>query len=276
MLIGERRQKIVEMVDKNGSMTVEKLSNIFKVSKITIRADLKTLENSGRLVRTHGGALKLTDEVYDLPLAVKETKYREEKFLIGNAAVDLIQDRETIILDSGSTTMEIAKKIGGKSFSSLTVITNALNIAMELAHKPNIQIVMLGGTLRNMSYSMVGPLAEEILVQFNADRLFLGVDGFDITYGLSTPDILEARLNKRMIDVSEKIILVSDSSKFGRRSMSFIASPDLVDLVITDSNISSEYLEEFKKKNIEVITVSVKNTTVPDNKNFQFNGKKNI
>jgi DeoR family transcriptional regulator, aga operon transcriptional repressor len=255
MLIGERQRKIVDLVNNRGSVTVEELSKAFSVSKITIRSDLQALEDHGRLVRTHGGALKLSDEMYDLPIAVKETKHREEKFLIGKAALDLIKDGETIILDSGSTTMEIAKQIVEKAFTSLTIITNALNIAMELAHQSNIQVVMLGGTMRKMSYSMVGPLAEETLAQFYADRLFLGVDGFDIGYGLSTPDILEARLNRKMIQVATTIILVTDSSKFGRKSLSFIAKPEEIDVLITDSNIPGDITNSLRQKNVEVITV---------------------
>jgi DeoR family transcriptional regulator, aga operon transcriptional repressor len=255
MLIGERHRRIVTLIQKKGSITVDRLSKNFDVSKITIRADLKTLEAKGLLVRTHGGALNVSNEMIDLPVAVKETKHHEEKYLIGKSAINLIKDGQTIILDSGSTTLEIAKQIVEKPISSLTVLTNALTIATELAHQPKIQVVMLGGFLRKLSYSLVGPVAEETLEQFYADILFLGVDGFDIGYGLSTPDILEARLNRKMIKYSQKVVLVSDSSKFGKRSLSFIAGSDELDCVITDSKISPDVVNSLRNTGIEVIIV---------------------
>lgn len=257
MLIGERQREIINIVNKKGSVTVDELSKRFKVSHITIRSDLQALHEEGKIIRTHGGALKITGAPYDLPISVKETKHQEEKYLIGKAAVELVRDGETIIIDSGSTTVELAKQIVEKPFRSLTVITNALNVAMVLSHQSNIQVVMLGGTLRKMSYSMVGPLAEETLSQLYADTLFLGVDGFDTEYGLSTPDILEARLNRKMIEVSKKVILLTDSSKFGRRSLSFIAKPEAIDAVVTDSNVPKQIAQSLRSSNVEIITVDV-------------------
>jgi DeoR family transcriptional regulator, aga operon transcriptional repressor len=255
MLIGERQRKIVDLVKDKRSITVGELSKRFRVSKITIRSDLKVLEAKGRLVRTHGGALILTDEKHDLPFEVKETRNREEKFLIGKAAADLINDGQTIILDSGTTTMEIARHIKDKSFSFLTVITNALNIAMEISRVPNLQVIMISGTMRKTLYSFVGPLAEDVLNQFNADCLFLAVDGVDIRNGMSTPDILEARYKKKMIDVSKRVILVADSSKFGKRNLSFIAPIEKADIFITDSKIRNSDLEELKNRGVEMIIV---------------------
>jgi DeoR family transcriptional regulator, aga operon transcriptional repressor len=265
MLIGERQREIINIVNKKGSVTVDELSKKFNVSQITIRSDLQLLYEEGKIIRTHGGALKITGAPYDLPIYVKETKHQEEKYLIGKAAVDLVQDGETIIIDSGSTTAELAKQIVKKQFKSLTVITNALNIAMVLSHQSNIQVVMLGGTLRKMSYSMVGPLAEETLSQFFTDRLFLGVDGFDTEYGLSTPDILEARLNRKMIEVSKKVVLLTDSSKFGRRSLSFIAKPEAIDVVVTDSNVPDQIVKSLKNSNVEMITVDVEGKWIERN-----------
>jgi len=246
-------------------VTVDELSKNFNVSQITIRSDLQLLHEDGKIIRTHGGALKISGSSFDLPLSVKETRHHEEKYLIGKAALELIKDGETIIIDSGSTTVELAKQIVEKPFKSLTVITNALNVAMVLSHQSHIQVVMLGGTLRKMSYSMVGPLAEETLGQLYADRLFLGVDGFDIDYGLTTPDILEARLNRKMIEVSKDIILLTDSSKFGRRSLSFIANLDMINIVVTDSNVPSQIFQSLKNMNIGIISVNVDGKWVKKN-----------
>ena len=140
------------------------------------------------------------------------------------------RENETVMLDSGTTTAEVTRHIKFLKLKSLTVITNALNIAMELANLPHVRVIMIGGILRHMSYSLVGPHAEQTLRGLNADRLFLGVDGLDPEIGLSTPDVLEAQLNAMMIRVSREVIVVADSSKFERRSLSVIFAASLIGL----------------------------------------------
>jgi DeoR family transcriptional regulator of aga operon len=159
------------------------------------------------------------------------------------------------MMDSGTTTAEIARQIKFLKLKSLTVITNALNIAMELANLPHVRVIMIGGILRQMSYSLVGPHAEHTLRGLNADRLFLGVDGLDPDIGLSTPDVLEAQLNAIMIRVSRDVIVVADSSKFRRRSLSVIATLERVHKVITDDRASREMVDALKAQNVEVIVV---------------------
>jgi DeoR family transcriptional regulator, aga operon transcriptional repressor len=158
-------------------------------------------------------------------------------------------------MDSGTTTAEIARQIKFLKLKSLTVITNALNIAMELANLPHVRVIMIGGILRQMSYSLVGPHAEHTLRGLNADRLFLGVDGLDPDIGLSTPDVLEAQLNAIMIRVSRDVIVVADSSKFRRRSLSVIATLDRVHKVITDDRASREMVDALKAQNVQVVVV---------------------
>ncbi|WP_394849242.1 DeoR/GlpR family DNA-binding transcription regulator [Pendulispora brunnea] len=253
MLVEERRRKILQMLDEQGSVMVEELSERFSVSTVTIRADLASLERTGRLVRSHGGAVK--PQVYDMPLGVKETLHRREKGRIGQAAAKMIRDGETVLLDSGTSTAAIAREVKALPLRALTVITNALNIAMELAGLRHIRVIMLGGMLREMSYSLVGPHAEQILERFHVDRLFLGVDGVDPEVGLTTPDVLEAKLNALMIRVSRQVVVVADSSKFGRRSLSKIADLDAVHKVITDRKISADMVRALKAANIEVVIV---------------------
>jgi len=253
MLVEERRRKILQMLEEQGSVMVEELSERFSVSTVTIRADLASLERTGRLVRSHGGAVK--PQVYDMPLGVKETLHRREKSRIGQAAARMIRDGETVLLDSGTSTAAIAREVKALPLRALTVITNALNIAMELAGLRHVRVIMLGGMLREMSYSLVGPHAEQILERFHVDRLFLGVDGVDPEVGLTTPDVLEAKLNALMIRVSRQVIVVADSSKFGRRSLSKISDLDAVHKVVTDRKISAEMVRALKAANIDVIIV---------------------
>jgi DeoR family transcriptional regulator of aga operon len=167
----------------------------------------------------------------------------------------MLRDGETVMLDSGTTTAEVARQIRFLRLKSLSVITNALNIAMELAGLPHVRLIMIGGILRQMSYSLCGPAAEHALRSLHADRLFLAVDGLDPEIGLMTPDVLEAQLNTVMIQVSREVVVVADSSKFQRRSLSVIAKLDAVHKVITDSGASPEVLAALRARNVEVIVV---------------------
>src|SRR6187455_1792369 len=255
LLVEERRRKILDLVEKQARVTVEELVSRFGVSAVTVRGDLDALSQSGAVVRSHGGALKRVGALQDVPINVKETLHHGEKVRIGHAAAQLIRDNEIVMLDSGTTTAEVARHIKFLKLKSLTVITNALNIAMELANLPHLRVIMIGGILRQMSYSLVGPHAEHTLKGLNADRLFLGVDGLDPEIGLSTPDVLEAQLNASMIRVSREVIVVADSTKFARRSLSVIAGLDTVHKVITDDRVSPEMVAALESHNIEVVIV---------------------
>ena len=255
MLVEERRRRIRELIEKNERATVEELVARFSVSAVTIRGDLDALAAAGVLVRSHGGALRRDDAADDIPIPVKETLHHPEKVRIAQAAVKLIRDGETIVLDSGTTTAEIARQIKFRRFESLTVITNALNVAMELASVPSVRVIMVGGVLRHMSYSLSGPQAEQTLRGLQADRLFLGVDGIDPEIGLMTPDVLEAQLNAAMIQIAREVIVVADSSKFERRSVSVIARIGAVRRVITDAGAPKRVLEALRGRSIEVIVV---------------------
>jgi DeoR family transcriptional regulator of aga operon len=204
-------------------------------------------------VRSRGGAVPR--EAGDIPIPVKETLRHAEKVRIAEAAVSLIQDGETVLLDSGTTTAEIARQIRFRRFDSLTVITNALNVATELASVPSLRVIVVGGVLRHMSFSLSGPQAEQTLKGLHADRLFLGVDGLDPDIGLMTPDVLEAQLNARMIGISREVTVVADSSKFERRSVSVIARFDVVQSLITDVGTPQAILASLRARGVDVIAV---------------------
>jgi DeoR family transcriptional regulator of aga operon len=252
LLVEERRRLIVELVEKQGRATVEELASRFGTSTVTIRADLDTLSRNSVIARSHGGALPIAGASGDTPLNIKETRWHAQKLRIGQAAAKMIQDGETIILDSGSTTVEIARQIRQMKFESLTVITNALNIAMELSGLPHIRVMMLGGMLRQTSYSLVGPDAEQALAKLSADRLFLGVDGLDPQVGVTTPDPLEAALNALMIRVSRQTIAVLDASKLGQRSLSVITPVTSLDLVISDNSAPPDIVEALRAAGVQI------------------------
>lgn len=256
LLVEERRRLIVGFVEEHGRATVEELAARFGTSAVTIRADLEALAQAAAITRSHGGALPVGQpSANDTPLNIKETRWHAQKLRIGQAAAQLIRDGETIILDSGSTTVEIARQIRHMKFESLTVVTNALNIALELTGLSNVRVMMLGGLLRPTSYSLVGPDAEQALSRLSADRLFLGVDGLDPVVGVTTPDPLEASLNALMIRVSRETIAVLDASKLGQRSLSVITPVNKLHQVITDSSASPEAVEKLRHAGVEVTLV---------------------
>jgi DeoR family transcriptional regulator of aga operon len=253
MLSEERRRAILELLQQDGRVLVRELARQFRTSLITIRKDLEFLHHQGRLERTHGGALPTkTGTLKDSSLEEKERLHRLEKLRIAAAAAHMIGKGQVIILDSGTTTTAIARAC--RHFENLTIITNATNIAAELAHTA-VDVILTGGVLRRNSFSLVGPLAEESLRKLSADLLFLAVDGFDVRYGLTTPNLQEARVNRAMAKSARRTVVVCDSSKFGRRSLSLILPTSAVHETITDRNIPKHDLKALREADVEVTLV---------------------
>jgi len=255
LLAEERRQKIQATIEQNGRITVEEIVAKFKVSAVTARADLDVLSGRGDLIRSHGGAVRQLNPVVDYPLRFKETIHHAEKVRIGHAAAQLVKPHQTIILDSGTTTAQVARQLKSARIQPLTVITNALNVAYELAECESISLIMIGGILRHASSSFVGPQAERMLQDLHADHLFLAVDGLHPDEGFSTPDILEAQLNNVMIRVANEVTVVADASKFSRRSLSLIGKIQCAQRIITDSRVGNETAAKFRAKGLEVVLV---------------------
>ena len=253
MLNEERRRSIVEMLHREGRVLVASLARHFRTSQITIRKDLEVLDNQGLIQRTHGGALPLqSGALLDPTLREKEKQHQEEKIRIAMAAAKMVEEGQSVLLDSGTTTTAIARAL--KDIKKLVVITNAINIAAEVAGT-NIEVILTGGMLRKNSFSLVGPVAEQGLRQLSADILFLGVDGFDTQLGLFTPNLFEAQVNRVMVEISRKTVAVCDSSKFGRRSLCNIMPATAVDHVITDKNIAKQELQALRDAGINTTLV---------------------
>ncbi len=241
----------MQILKDYGHASVARLSEIFGVSEVTIRKDLQTLEERDLLVRTHGGAVLKDHYVYDMPFETQAARHADEKKRIGKAAAELVENDDTLILGFGSTTRQVARHLRGRR--NLTIATDSMYVAHELMGNLDVEIVMLGGQLRPTTGSIVGHFAERMLSEYAFKKLFLGVDGYDVGHGLTTTSASISHLNRVMIGVAEQVILVTDSSKFGRRGLSLICGPSEVDVLVTDDGIPDEMVPHFEEHGVEVI-----------------------
>lgn len=248
----ERHDEILSLLDNKQRLLTNDLAAELKTTSATIRKDLAILEKKGLLKRTHGGAVKIKNLYSGLALSEKEKIKIDEKRKLVKEAVKLISEGDTIILDSGSTTSLLAKEI--KSIKGLTVITNALNVASDLIQS-DVEVIMIGGTLVKETLTLVGPLADETLKRISSGKLFMGVDGIDFTVGLTTPNLLEAHTTKVMMEISGETILMTDESKFGRRSLGVICPIDHLDRLITTKKLTPEEVSKCEMGGIEVTIV---------------------
>lgn len=240
----ERRLAIVEEISQHSLMKIRDFVQRFDVSEVTIRKDLIYLEEKNQLIRIRGGAIRNNnnnDAYSHFSLNDKNEDSLYEKQLIGKAAAQLIQEGDTVILDSGTTTLEIVRNLA--RFNNLKIITTALNVAIALNEFKRFHVIIPGGYLNNDTLSLTGHMAEAFLENFYCDKLFLGVDSFSIEKGLSTPVPEEAFINQIMISIAKEVIAVFDSSKFHKRGFAFIADVKDIDTIITDSGIPPEIHE---------------------------------
>jgi len=253
----ERRSLILNMLHDEDRVSVSNLVDSFGVSEVSIRKDLAVLEERQLLVRVKGGAINMHQfgDFDDLSISHKQTMHAREKQLIGRKAASMINDGETIILDSGTTAMQIAKNLDQNK--NLTIITNAMDIAMVLNNYEKFNVIVLGGNLRHSSCSTVGMFAEYGLKNLYCDKLFLGVDSVSIKNGISTPSIEEASLNQAMITNAKEVIAIFDSSKVGRRTFAHIAALNKIHTVITDNHIDEEFKTFCENNNINLQAVDI-------------------
>jgi DeoR/GlpR family transcriptional regulator of sugar metabolism len=244
MMAEERRTQILQIVRSEGRARVNELANRFSSSAVTIRNDLNELHQRGLVLRSHGGAVLPDTVLRESPVHERLKAHSEEKRRIGAIAATLINDGETIILDSGTTTLEIARQIKNKQ--GLQVITNGVNIAAELLDARAVQTFIVGGTLRGDSASIIGRSTEEMFEQFSADKLFLSGAGCDPDFGVSGANLDETMVNRAMVRIAREIILVADASKFSKRSMVRILPFSEIDTVISDTGLREEMQEKVR------------------------------
>lgn len=252
--MAQRHNIILKELEKNDMLKVSDLSKKMNVSIVTIRKDLKTLENKKLIYRTHGLVYKSNPYTQDINVVEKKLINAEQKKEIGKFATSLIEPNDAILIASGTTVLNFANNINVTS-GKLTVVTSAMNVALALSEKKNIEVIQLGGVVRPNSTSVVGPYAEEVLKNMSFSKLFLGVDGVDLEYGCSTSNLLEASLNHSMIKAAHKTIVLTDSSKFGRKGFGKICDLSEVDQIITDANISDNSKNNIENLGIELTIV---------------------
>jgi len=248
----ERRALILQRLEQQAEVRVTDLSRETGISEVTIRKDLTVLQRRHLLLRTRGGAMRkpVENQNEDTTIDRKRLFNVKEKEHIGIEASKMIKEGDFIMLDSGTTTLEIARHLD--KFHNLRIITNAMNIATELMKYKRFDVVLLGGNIRINSHSMVGPLALSVLRNFSRYKLFLGVDSFSIENGISTPNMEEALLNQLMIQQADQVIAVFDSSKFNKRSFVHVANINEIDCIITDRAIPSGMASKLKSYGVEV------------------------
>jgi DeoR/GlpR family transcriptional regulator of sugar metabolism len=251
MLANQRREKIFELLKEDGSAKVIKLAKIFKVSEVTIRQDLEKLEMEGSIIREHGGAFLKNVEDNVKSFTILNQDNLEKKKIIGKKAAELIKAGDSIILDSGSTTTEIAKNLIGRS--GLTVITNALNIALLLGAEPGIEVIVTGGEFKPPTLSLTGQKAANFFEDIHVDKLFLATAGISLRSGLTYPSLSDIVVKKAMIESTDVTYLVADSTKIGKNAFASLGALSLIDFIITDPDIDPNHMQLFRDHEIELI-----------------------
>ncbi|MCK4401907.1 DeoR/GlpR transcriptional regulator [bacterium] len=253
MFTHERQKKIKEILYSKKSVSVPELSEQLDVSESTIRRDLHILEQNRLIYRTHGGAINIDFVRFEPSLSEKEVQFREEKSQIARRAVQMIREGDTIALDGGTTTLEIAKNL--PNMVNLTVVTNSVKIIAELANLQDVSVVVTGGNLRRMNMTLIGPISNRTLKKLHIDKLFTGTIGLTYEEGLTTTDVIEAETKRAMIKKAKEVIVVADYSKIGKLAFANVASIDSIDKLITNTGISKSLVKKLQKKGIEIITV---------------------
>ncbi|WP_088317625.1 DeoR/GlpR family DNA-binding transcription regulator [Kineosporia sp. R_H_3] len=246
----ERMSAILGRLTDSGSVHVGELARSLGVSEATLRRDLALLEEQRLLTRTHGGALA-QDVAYELPVRYRDGRHRDAKRAIARAAVrGLPSGPHVVSLTGGTTTSEVARRLSDRT--DLTIVTNALNIAMDLVLRPRVKLIVVGGVSRPQSYELVGPWAEEVLSGINIGTAFVGVDGVSVAGGLTTHDETEARTNRAMIARAQRVVVVADGTKVGRVTLARMADLDRVDELVTDGAADAAELDALRAAGVRV------------------------
>ncbi len=254
----ERLGSILELLNRDGTLDVDDAAAELRVSAATIRRDLDILAQQHLLTRTHGGAVS-NNAAFDLPLRYKAARYASEKQRIGRAAAEMVDAGTIVGLNGGTTTTEVARALALRGDlqadynPAITVVTNSLNIATELAVRAHLKIVVTGGVARPQSYELIGPLATGILDQLALDLVILGVDAINVEDGAMAHQESEASINRLMATRARKVVVVADSSKLGHRAFARLCPLESIDVLVTDTDASDDMTHAFKDAGIEII-----------------------
>ena len=249
----ERKAEILEQIKANSRVSVPELSHFFNVSESTIRRDLKELEEAKLIQRTHGGAIAVDSVNYEPSYLEKEDKFQKEKEAIAKKAVEFINEGDTLILDSGTTTFHLVKEL--RKFKKLTVVTNSLMLARELEITQGIDLIIIGGFLRKETLAMVGPLAERSLERMKVDKAFIGTNGIDLKEGITTPNLIEAETKRKMIQSAKEVILLADHTKIGKVAFAKVADITEINKCVFNSEVSESVVKSIEELGVDVYTV---------------------
>ena len=250
MLKTARQSQIRRLVEAQGQVTVTELNGILDVSEATIRRDLEQMAELGWVRRTHGGALKVEPGGSEPPIKERLSEHAKEKQQIGAMAASLVQEGETIFLGSGSTVREMTPHL--LSISNLTVITNSLPVVNELATS-DVELIVIGGMLRQSELSMVGHVAEQAIREFRADRVFIGIAALDVQYGLTSDFLPEAVTDRTILGIGRHCVVVADHSKFGRVNSVFLAPVTAADTIISDVTLAADCVNALEEAGVRVL-----------------------
>ncbi len=246
----ERQKIILELISEHGAVTVADLCQRFGVSDMTIRRDLSTLERASLLRRIHGGAVSARGRSYEPPVLTRIHEAPEAKRAIGRLAATLVHEGDSVALDIGTTTLELARNLIG--LHDITVLTNSLPIANILTDQPGIRLMLCGGIVRPDEHSLIGPVAEYTFSQFYVDKAFIGIGGVDLEAGLTEYNTDDAEVKRHMIRNAQRCILLTDSRKFGQKTFASVAPLSAVNDIVTDSDLSDDYREALEKEGIVI------------------------
>ncbi len=248
----ERKMQILKLLDTNGSVSVSELSQHLSLSEVSVRKLLITLEKEGLLQRKWGGAVKITRTMNELTYPMRESKHMEEKIAIAKMAYDLIEDGDSLYLDSGTTTLELAKLIKNGPKRDLLIASNALDHICELLSVPGLNLISIGGEVRQDSRACTGYLTNDTIRQMVFDKGFIGIEHVSIKHGITTPNMRDAELKRSIVSSSKKTIVLADYSKFWNDSLIQIAPSEKISLVITDWHMSAEERNQYLSKGLSI------------------------
>jgi DeoR family transcriptional regulator of aga operon len=257
----QRLNLVLELVSERGSVSITEISEALEVSTATVRRDLNTLAEQRLVTRTHGGATALGSG-YELPLQYKIARQAEAKMAIARAVAELIGPGESVGLNGGTTTSEVARELGRSErlrtagAPGVTIVTNALNIAYELSVREHVKIVVTGGVPRRQSYELVGPLVGAALREFSLDTAVLGVDGLSAAFGATTVHEGEAEASRQLAEVSGRVVVAADATKLGRSTFARICPLGAIDVLVTDQPVVAEIAAEFATAGVQIVVAA--------------------
>jgi len=251
MLVAERHQNIIELVNERKSIRVTELSHIFSITEETIRRDLEKLESQNKLIRSHGGAVSIsTSSVSEVSYLEREIMNVKEKKQIASEAVNRVIEGDKIILDASTTAWYMAKELPD---IDITVLTNSIKVATELSVKKEITVISTGGILRSESLSNVGPLAESSLESYHVNKAFISCKGLHLEHGMSEASEQQGRIKELMVNNADTVYIMVDHSKFGTQAFTRFSSLDSIDYIITDSQVDPQIVQQLTDMSVQIV-----------------------